>query len=57
MSELAARLAMPQATLYHWIQRGVVEARKVRVLTHTLWLIRADEAELERLRHRRRHNT
>ena len=35
ISELAARLAMPQATLYRWIQRGVVEARKVRVLTHT----------------------
>lgn len=28
-------------------------ARKVQVLTQSVWLIRADEAEIDRLRHRR----
>jgi DNA invertase Pin-like site-specific DNA recombinase len=53
IGELAARLAMPVTTVHRWIQRGVVTARKVHVLTHSLWLIHADEAELERLRRRR----
>ena len=53
IGELAVRLAIPTATLHRWAARGVVAARKVTVLTHDLWLIKADEAELERLRHRR----
>jgi DNA invertase Pin-like site-specific DNA recombinase len=53
VGELAARLAMPMATLHSWAARGVVRGRKVRVLTHELWLIKADALELERLRNRR----
>jgi DNA invertase Pin-like site-specific DNA recombinase len=55
IDEVAVRLEIPRNTIHRWIQRGVVVARKVPVLTHGLWLIQADEAELERLRHRRQH--
>jgi hypothetical protein len=55
IDELAVRLETPRNTVHRWIQRGIVVARKVPVLTHGLWLIRADEAALERLRHRRQH--
>jgi hypothetical protein len=50
VAELAARLAMPATTLHRWAARGLVTARKVKVLTHDLWLIKADHTELERLR-------
>jgi hypothetical protein len=50
VAELAARLAMPATTLHRWAARGLVTARKVKVLTHDLWLIKADRTELERLR-------
>lgn len=55
IGELAARLDAPCTTIHRWITRGVVTARKVQVLTRSLWLIRVDEAELNRLRHRRQH--
>ena len=51
--EAAARLGMPENTLYRWMRHGLVSARKVQVLGHSLWLIRADQAELNRLRQRR----
>jgi DNA invertase Pin-like site-specific DNA recombinase len=51
--ETAARLGMPETTLYCWMRRGLVSARKVQVLGHSLWLIRADPTDLERLRQRR----
>ena len=53
IDELATRLGAPPETVHRWIQRGVVIARKVPVLTHSVWLIRADAAEIERLRHHR----
>jgi hypothetical protein len=57
IGEVAARLAMPANTVHRWIQRGVVTARKVKVRNQSLWLIRADDGELERLRCRRaQHN-
>ena len=55
IDELAARLGAPHTTVHRWIQRGVVVARKVPVLTHSVWLVQADEAEIDRLRHRRLH--
>jgi len=55
IDELATRLGAPHATVHRWVQRGVVAARKVPVLTQSVWLIRADEAEIDRLRHRRLH--
>jgi DNA invertase Pin-like site-specific DNA recombinase len=57
IGELATQLAMPTATLHRWVARGIVSARKVTVLTHALWLIKADARELERLRQQRdRHH-
>jgi len=53
--ELAARLNAPHVTVHRWIQRGLVAARKVSVLTQSVWLIQTNEAEIERLRHRRLH--
>ena len=53
INELATQLGAPHATVHRWIQRRVVVARKVPVLTQSVWLIRADEAEIDRLRHRR----
>jgi len=55
IDELATRLSAPQATVHRWVQRGMVAARKVPVLTQSVWLIQADEAEIDRLRHRRLH--
>ena len=55
IDELATRLGARPETVHRWIQRGVVIARKVPVLTQSVWLIRADEAEIDRLRHRRLH--
>ena len=55
IGEVATRLGAPRNTVHRWIARGVVAARLVPVLTHSLWLIRADEAELDHLRQRRQH--
>ena len=45
---------MPYITLYTWIQKGRITARKVLVVgSHAVWVIRADAAELRRLRARR----
>jgi DNA invertase Pin-like site-specific DNA recombinase len=49
IGELVARLGVPYSTIYGWIQRGVITARNVPVLAHSLWLIRVDEAEFSRL--------
>ncbi len=46
IDELAARLDAPKATIHRWIQREVVAARKVPVLTQSVWLIQAGEAEI-----------
>ena len=53
INELAALLATPQVTIHSWVTRGVVTARQVQVGNHGLWLIRVNEAELNRLRERR----
>jgi hypothetical protein len=42
--ETAARLGMPEITLYCWMRRGLASAPKVQVLGHSLWLIRAEPA-------------
>ena len=51
--ETAAQLGMPETTLYCWMRRELVSARKVQVMGHSLWLIRAGPTDLERLRQRR----
>ena len=48
LAELARELRMPGGTLHGWIRRGWVEARRQE--SSRRWIIRADEAEVERLR-------
>jgi hypothetical protein len=51
---LAARLRMPRVTLYCWVKRGRVRARRVpSPPPFGAWLIWADEKEIERLAARR----
>jgi hypothetical protein len=57
IGEVAARLAMPANTVHRWVQHGVVTARKVKVMSQSLWLIHADDAELARLRGRRNQSS
>jgi hypothetical protein len=48
---LAQKLGMSAITLYSWIRKGWVTARKVLgVGAQGVWVIRADAAEIERLR-------
>jgi DNA invertase Pin-like site-specific DNA recombinase len=50
MAELAHCLAIPQPTLFSWLQRGWLQGRQVAQAARRVWLIQADEAELARLR-------
>ena len=54
LADLALALDMPPVTLFSWIRKGWVSARKLVHRGRSLWLIRADSAECERLRQRRR---
>ena len=51
LAELVAALDIPLPTLHHWLRRGRLQARPVCSGSHPLWLVCADAAELERLRH------
>jgi hypothetical protein len=53
LADLAFELDMPSVTLFSWIRKGWVRARKVDQSGRSLWLIWADSAECERLRARR----
>jgi hypothetical protein len=53
LADLAFELDMPPVTLFTWIQKSWVRARKVDQSGRSLWLIWADSAECERLRARR----
>ena len=53
LKELSRKLEMPEPTLYAWLRKGELNARKVHTATRTLWLVRANKAELARLRERR----
>jgi len=44
---------MPPVTLFSWLRKGLVQARKLEHRGRSLWLIRADSSECERLRRRR----
>lgn len=51
LHSLAGKLGMPTITLYTWIRKGRVTARKVRDLgSRGVWVVRADAAEINRLR-------
>jgi DNA invertase Pin-like site-specific DNA recombinase len=53
--EVAERLGVPRSSLFTWIQRGVVRARKERGGMQR-WIVWADASELERLRAYRHRN-
>jgi len=49
--ELAVRLAMPYPSVYRWLRRGLLRARRaVTDQGRPIWLVMADADELERLR-------
>lgn len=48
--ELAAELEMPMITLFAWLRRGWVSARRVEEHSRRPWVIAADAQELARLR-------
>ena len=50
LPELAYELAMPPVTLYRWLKRGRLKARQETAAGHHVWLIKADAAELARLK-------
>jgi AraC-like DNA-binding protein len=54
MKELAQQLHMPEPTLYAWLCKGYVKGRQVKVASRSIWLLHADDIELERLRKQRR---
>lgn len=56
IDELALRLGAPRNTVHRWIQRGLVVARKLPASARGLWLIRADEGEIARMRDRRKQS-
>ena len=51
VQDLARHLPMSEVTLYNWIRRGLVDARK-GAWGRRRWIVRADEAEVARLRER-----
>jgi DNA invertase Pin-like site-specific DNA recombinase len=53
LNELAWQLQMPSVTVFSWLRKGWLQARQVVRGGHHQWLVRADAAELERLRARR----
>ena len=55
ISELAQILEMPEVTLHSWILKGKVKARQEDHNKRRFWLIRADKAEIDRLRSLRNH--
>lgn len=47
--DLACQIGIPDGTLYQWVKRGWIEERKQEKPPYR-WIIRADEAEIERLK-------
>ena len=53
--ELVDLIGMPRVTLYGWLKKGLLTARRTRYRHRSVWLIWADEAEVARLRTLREH--
>ncbi|HVI36132.1 MAG TPA: recombinase family protein, partial [Gaiellales bacterium] len=45
VTEVAARLNLPEGTVYNWLYKGRLPARRVVAAWHTLWLVRLEEVE------------
>jgi hypothetical protein len=50
LPDLAEKLGMPHVSLYSWIKKGKLEARRVQKGGRCILLIDADDAEIARLR-------
>jgi len=50
LKELAGKLEMPEPTLYSWMRKGKLKARRTQVATRSIWLVHADTKELNKLR-------
>lgn len=44
-TEIAARLNMPEVTVYTWIYKGRLAARRAEAADRSLWLLRLDDVE------------
>jgi hypothetical protein len=53
IGNLAHELDVPSATLYAWVRRGLLTARRVSVHNHPLLLVHATTEDMARLRARR----
>jgi len=45
VTEIASRLNLPEGTVYNWLYKGRLPARRVAAAWHTLWLVRLEEVE------------
>ena len=45
MTEIAARLNLPEGTVYNWLYKARLPARRVVAAWHTLWLVRLEDVE------------
>jgi hypothetical protein len=55
LRELAQAIGMPHVTLYNWLYRGWVRARREEQPPYR-WILWADDTEVARLRHRHRRS-
>ena len=55
VAELSVRLGVPEGTIYRWLHKGLVPARKTVAVNHDLWLVHLDDALAhDRQRHPRK---
>ena len=52
--EFAYNSGMPNATVYAWIRKGKLEARRTCIGRRCFWLIKADKAEISRIQELRK---
>ena len=45
VSEIAVRLNLPEGTVYNWLYKARLPARRVEAAWHRLWLVRLEDAE------------
>lgn len=44
VAELSVRLGVPEGTIYRWLYKGLVPARRAPAVSQNLWLVRLDDA-------------
>lgn len=54
LSELAQELSMPKVTLYSWLYKGKLDARRDQEHSNKTWIVRADKKEIDRLKSMRK---